>query len=235
MPAQNHCAVGRPLLAFSEMGMGSPDNRREADDSCQAPCVGRSVSNSSTVAIGLAALLKRVARQAFYHPPVWSHWPRSRANSGGVRQCCIGSAQHAADTVARDKRTDLCCARQRAGRHSALFPFRVSGQKSRRDVSVGHAFGQRQRRASDRGVRRVGSGQRIAICLVESVAVRGDGVFGLLHDRLFLQFANPRAGKRRREKPRYGLCCGLGGVIDWSGCCGICDGQPAKMSFGRWQ
>jgi len=29
--------------------MGSPDNRREADDSCQAPCVGRSVSNSSTV------------------------------------------------------------------------------------------------------------------------------------------------------------------------------------------
>src|SRR3954454_9308467 len=49
MPAQNYCAVGRPLLTFSEMGMGSPDNRREADDSCQAPCVGRSVPNSSTV------------------------------------------------------------------------------------------------------------------------------------------------------------------------------------------
>ena len=26
-----------------EMGMGSPDNRREADDSCQALCVGRSL------------------------------------------------------------------------------------------------------------------------------------------------------------------------------------------------
>jgi hypothetical protein len=26
------------------MGMGSPDNRRKADDSCRALCVGRSLS-----------------------------------------------------------------------------------------------------------------------------------------------------------------------------------------------
>src|SRR6185369_5772067 len=100
------------------------------------------------------------------------------------KTCNIASAQHAADTPARDKRIDLCRPWQRTGRYCALFPFRVGGQKSRRDFSLGHAFGQCQRRSSDRCFRRVGSRQRIVICLVKSVAVRGDGIFGLLHHRL---------------------------------------------------
>jgi hypothetical protein len=35
-PPKKCCPLASPLLIFSEMGMGSPDNRREADDSCNA-------------------------------------------------------------------------------------------------------------------------------------------------------------------------------------------------------
>src|SRR6266702_5934134 len=62
-PAKRYCVSARPLLTSREMGMGSPDNRREADDSCQALCVGRSMSEllHCTQLVWRLALLERVA------------------------------------------------------------------------------------------------------------------------------------------------------------------------------
>ena len=39
-----YCSVAASNNLCRRMGMGSPDNRRKADDSCRALCVGRSMS-----------------------------------------------------------------------------------------------------------------------------------------------------------------------------------------------
>ena len=44
MPGEKVLRLCAASTTFLEMGMGSPDNRREADDSCQALCVGSSMS-----------------------------------------------------------------------------------------------------------------------------------------------------------------------------------------------
>ena len=116
------------------------------------------------------------------------------------------------------------------GGSRALFSFRGHSQAGRRDISLGHAFGQRQRRFPDRHFWSIGSRQRVAVCLAKSMAVRGDRISGLLHDRLFVQFADAGAGKRRRERPRARLCRDFCGAVDWSRCRGFCIGRSVEMS-----
>src|SRR6185437_15712802 len=64
--AKTCCACAAHPLAFRpRMGMGSPDNRRKADDSCRALCVGRIVSDflRDKQLVRCCALLEKAAHE----------------------------------------------------------------------------------------------------------------------------------------------------------------------------
>lgn len=84
---EGHCASPCHPLTFGSMGMGSPDDRRRADDSCQALCVGRSMSKTppwqAAGLMGLRRLERRPQGGVALRPFCSSAW-HDCARLGGV-------------------------------------------------------------------------------------------------------------------------------------------------------